>query len=68
MFKVLLHKSPGEISEYATPSLQYAKRYADLYKDEFPFTEIIECADGIDSVIETFGTHPAGKAYEDANP
>ena len=68
MFKVLLHKSSGEISEYATPSLQYAKRYADLYKSEFPFAEIIECADEINSVIETFGTRPAGKTSENANP
>ena len=56
MFKVLLHKSSGEVCEYATPSMQYAKRYADLYKDDFPFIEIIRCENGEESVFETFGS------------
>lgn len=55
MFKVLLYKNSGEVSEYETASMQYAKRYADLYKDEFPFVEIIQCENGVESVFETFG-------------
>ena len=55
MYKVILHNFLGEITEYPTPFLHYAKRYADLYKDEYPYLEIIECADGRETVIETFG-------------
>lgn len=58
MFKVYLHSSTEEISKFETPVLQYAKRYADLYRDDFPFVEIIACTDGEESVIETFGTRP----------
>lgn len=55
MFKVLLHNSTDEVIEYATPVLQYAKRYADLYRDDFPFVEIISCGEWGERVIETFG-------------
>ena len=55
MFKVLLYSSSDEISAYETPVLQYAKRYADLYRDDCPFVEILLCDDDGDRVIETFG-------------
>ena len=55
MFKVVLHAGTGETSEYRAPSLQYAKRYADLYKDDYPYVEIIKSEDGIDTIFETFG-------------
>lgn len=58
MFRVYLHDSADQISEYETPVLQYAKRYADLYRDDFPYVEIIACTDGAEKVIETFGVRP----------
>lgn len=59
MFKVLLHKRSGEVSEYTTASLQYAKRYADLYKNDYPFVEILREEDGKETVYETFGSRRA---------
>ncbi len=56
MYKVILHKSSGEASEYSTQFLHYAKRYADLYKAEYPYVEIIKSVDGADTVIEIFGS------------
>ena len=58
MFRVYLHDGAGEISEYETPVLQYAKRYADLYREDFPFVEIVCCGDDGERVVETFGTRP----------
>ena len=55
MFKVILHKASGEFTEYTTPSLQYAKRYADLYKDDYPFIELIQSDGNNETVFETFG-------------
>lgn len=57
MYKVVLHTASGKTQEYTTPMLQYAKRYADLYKDRFPFVEIIRTDAGGETVIETFGQH-----------
>lgn len=65
MFKVYLHNSSDEISEYATPMLQYAKRYADLYREEFPFVEIIACTDSGERVIETFGARPRKQSEQE---
>ncbi len=56
MYKVILHNPNSDKSEYSTPFLHYAKRYADLYKDEYPYVEIIEADGGVDTVIETFGS------------
>ncbi len=61
MFKVYFHNGSDEISQYTTPVLQYAKRYADLYRDDFPFVEISSCDDGMEKVIETFGVRPRAK-------
>lgn len=59
MFRVILHSSDGEKKEYSTALLQYAKRYADLYKDDYPFVEIILIReDGSESIYETFGAAP----------
>lgn len=55
MFKVRLSSASGETKEYSTATLQYAKRYADLYKDDFGYTEIIRCTETEEQVIETFG-------------
>ena len=57
MYKVILHSPSGETAEYSTAFLHYAKRYADLYKDDYPFVEIVECSDGAETVIETFGSN-----------
>ena len=62
MFKVLLHKCSGEVSEYTTPSLQYAKRYADLYKNDYPFVEIMQWENGKETVFETFGSRQTDNA------
>ena len=56
MYKVILHTPTGEKTEFSTPLLHYAKRYADLYKDDYPFVEIFECSDRAETVIETFGS------------
>lgn len=56
MYKVMLHNPSGEKAEYSTPFLHYAKRYADLYKDDYPYVEIIEYSDDTETVIETFGS------------
>ena len=63
MYKVVLHGIDGITQEYTTPTLQYAKRYADLYKDGCPFVEIIRTDIGGETVIETFG-HCTGALYK----
>lgn len=55
MFRVLLHAADGEKKEYSTEIMQYAKRYADLYRNEYPYIEIIECTENGERVFETFG-------------
>ena len=55
MFKVRQYLDDGSFKEYSAASLQYAKRYADLYKSDFKFTEIVLCENGQERVIETFG-------------
>ena len=56
MYKVRQHLDDGSVEEYNAASLQYAKRYADLYKTDFKFTEIVLIENGQESVIETFGS------------
>lgn len=56
MYKVRQHLDDGSVEEYNAASLQYAKRYADLYKTDFRFTEIVLCENGRERVIETFGS------------
>ena len=56
MYKVRQHLDDGSIEEYNAASLQYAKRYADLYKTDFKFTEIVLIENGQERVIETFGS------------
>lgn len=56
MYKVRQHLDDGSVEEYNAASLQYAKRYADLYKTDFKFTEIVLCENGRERVIETFGS------------
>ena len=56
MYKVRLYLENGSVEEYNAASLQYAKRYADLYKTDFKFTEIVLCENGRERVIETFGS------------
>ena len=56
MFKVRQYLDDGSVEEYNVASLQYAKRYADLYKTDFKFTEIVLCENGRERVIETFGS------------
>ena len=56
MFKVRQYLENGDIKEYDAASLQYAKRYADLYKTDFKFTEIVLIENGRERVIETFGS------------
>lgn len=56
MFKVRQHLDDGSVEEYNAASLQYAKRYADLYKTDFKFTEIVLIENGQERVIETFGS------------
>lgn len=55
MFKVILHSADGRTEEYSTASMQYAKRYADLYKSDYPFVEIIQIENGEEKIFETFG-------------
>lgn len=56
VYKVILHKPSGGTEIYETQFLHYAKRHADLYKDDYPFVEIVELSDTRESVIETFGS------------
>ena len=56
MFKVRQYLDDGSFKEYNAASLQYAKRYADLYKTDFKFTEIVLIENGQERVIETFGS------------
>ena len=56
MYKVILQKPSGETDEYKTQFLHYAKRHADLYKDDYPYVEIVELSDAREAVIETFGS------------
>lgn len=56
MYKVRQHLDDGSVEEYNAASLQYAKRYADLYKTDFKFTEIVLIENGQERVIETFGS------------
>ena len=56
MYKVRLYLENGSVEEYNAASLQYAKRYADLYKTDFKFTEIVLIENGQERVIETFGS------------
>ena len=56
MFKVRQYLDDGSVEEYNAASLQYAKRYADLYKTDFKFTEIVLIENGRERVIETFGS------------
>lgn len=56
MFKVRQYLDDGSVEEYNAASLQYAKRYADLYKTDFKFTEIVLIENGQERVIETFGS------------
>ena len=56
MYKVRQHLDDGSVEEYNAASLQYAKRYADLYKTDFKFTEIVLIENGRERVIETFGS------------
>ena len=56
MFKVRQYLDDGSFKEYNAASLQYAKRYADLYKTDFKFTEIVLIENGRERVIETFGS------------
>lgn len=58
MYKVILHKPSSETDIYETVSLHYAKRHADLFKDDYRFVEIIQCTDASEAVIETFGIRP----------
>lgn len=51
----MLHRADGSTEEYSTASMQYAKRYADLYKSDYPFVEIIQIDNGEEKVFETFG-------------
>ena len=56
MFKVVLYKTSDDKDIYETKYLQYAKRYADLYRQDYPFIEIKEYGEGNEeTVIETFG-------------
>jgi len=54
-FKVLLHNENGTVEEYCTSSLQYAKRYADLYRETAPYIEIIHISKDGEFILETFG-------------
>ena len=56
MFKVRQYLDDGSFQEYDAASLQYAKRYADLYKTDFTFTEIVLIENGQERIIETFGS------------
>ena len=56
MYKVRQHLDDGSVEEYNAASLQYAKRYADLYKTDLKFTEIVLIENGQERVIETFGS------------
>ena len=56
MFKVRQYLDDDSVEEYNAASLQYAKRYADLYKTDFKFTEIVLIENGQERVIETFGS------------
>ena len=56
MFKVRQYLDDGSVEEYNAALLQYAKRYADLYKTDFKFTEIVLIENGQERVIETFGS------------
>ena len=56
MYKVRQQLDDGSVEEYNAASLQYAKRYADLYKTDFKFTEIVLIENGQERVIETFGS------------
>lgn len=56
MYKVRQYLDDGSVEEYHAASLQYAKRYADLYKTDFKFTEIVLIENGQERVIETFGS------------
>lgn len=56
MYKVVLHKLSGGADEYSTPSLHYAKRYADLYKTDYQFIEIFRISEEAEEIIETFGS------------
>lgn len=56
MYKVRQYLDDGSVEEYNAASLQYAKRYADLYKTDFKFTEIVLIENGQERVIETFGS------------
>lgn len=56
MYKVRQYLDDGSFKEYSAASLQYAKRYADLYKTDFRFTEIVFCENGQERVVETFGS------------
>ena len=56
MYKVRQHLDDGSVEKYNAASLQYAKRYADLYKTDFKFTEIVLIENGQERVIETFGS------------
>lgn len=55
MYKVLLYSESGGIKEYSTPLLQYAKRYADLYRSEYAFVELLCSEGGREHTVETFG-------------
>ena len=46
MYKVRQYLDDGSVEEYNAASLQYAKRYADLYKTDFKFTEIVLIENG----------------------
>lgn len=56
MYKVRQYLDDGSFKEYNAASLQYAKRYADLYKTDFKFTEIVLSENGQERVLETFGS------------
>ena len=59
-YKVVLHTSDGTTQVYETAALPYAKRYADLYKSEVPYVEIIRVDPDGESMIETFGQQTYG--------
>lgn len=56
MYKVRQYLDDGSFKEYNAASLQYAKRYADLYRADYKFTEIVLCENGQEKVLETFGS------------